>query len=346
MSLGGEAYAVTDNVITNNFGNGLSLNAPGSMIGGDAASEGNTIVANAGAGILIAEFVPAPPPRLAHPTGLEDTSDVSILGNSISSNGGLGIDLGNPGVTENDAGDGDSGANRRQNWPVLASAVSGSLAIAGTLNSGQNTAYRIEFFASDECDPSGNGEGAQFVGFFQGATGAFNDLHFSADLGADIPAGKYVTATATHLGTNDTSEFSNCVQVTGFATPTPSATPTSTPTPTPTPTSATPTPTPTPTGGAERTQGDNQCDDDVDAADALTSLQANAALPYQQEDNCQPLGSELAGVAAPAGDVALFGDVDCDGDVDAVDALKILQFLAALPFTQSEPCANIGEPLE
>jgi hypothetical protein len=93
------------------------------------------------------------------------------------------------------------------------------------------------------------------------------------------------------------------------------------------------------------TQGDNQCDDDVDAADALSSLQANAALPYHQEDGCQEIGSELAALAAPAGQAALFGDVDCDGDVDAVDALKILQFLAAIPFMQNDPCANIGEGL-
>ncbi len=37
-----------------------------------------------------------------------------------------------------------------------------------------------------------------------------------------------------------------------------------------------------------------------------------------------------------------FGDVDCDGDVDAVDALKIMRHVAALPVSQNEPCPNIG----
>lgn len=40
----------------------------------------------------------------------------------------------------------------------------------------------------------------------------------------------------------------------------------------------------------------------------------------------------------------LQGDVDCDGDVDAVDALKILQFVAVLPFAQEPGCPQIGEP--
>ena len=44
-------------------------------------------------------------------------------------------------------------------------------------------------------------------------------------------------------------------------------------------------------------------------------------------------------------DPDLFGDVDCDNDADAVDALTILQFVAALPFSQNEPCTDIGEPL-
>lgn len=40
------------------------------------------------------------------------------------------------------------------------------------------------------------------------------------------------------------------------------------------------------------------------------------------------------------------GDADCDGDSDATDALKILQKNAGIPYSQNEPCANIGDPIE
>ena len=54
--------------------------------------------------------------------------------------------------------------------------------------------------------------------------------------------------------------------------------------------------------------------------------------------------AELVGAAHPAIDIEdmVQGDVDCDGDVDAVDALKDLQHIAALDFTQMEPCPDIG----
>ena len=70
-----------------------------------------------------------------------------------------------------------------------------------------------------------------------------------------------------------------------------------------------------------------------------------AALPYNQQPDCIPLGANLP-AALPAGEPpGHFGDIDCDGDVDAVDALQILRFVAALPVAQDEPCTNVGDPL-
>jgi len=50
----------------------------------------------------------------------------AILSNSIFANTGLGIDIGDVGVTPNDTGDGDSGPNNLQNFPVLTSLTTAS----------------------------------------------------------------------------------------------------------------------------------------------------------------------------------------------------------------------------
>jgi len=123
-------------------------------------------------------------------------------------------------------------------------------------------------------------------------------------------------------------------------TPSPTPVPTSTATPTPTPVATeTATPTPAPTGEPVLAQGDNDCDGDTDAVDALAGLRHVAALDVNQQAGCPALGG-----AVPAGDSPdVFGDVDCDGDVDAVDGLKVLRFVAALSVTQNEPCTDIGQ---
>ncbi|MGI8956556.1 MAG: beta strand repeat-containing protein, partial [Chthoniobacterales bacterium] len=71
----------------------------------------------------------------------------SISGNVIFANNGLGIDLGGNGPTPNDPGDGDTGPNNLQNFPVLTSAsiAGGTASIAGTLESSANTQFTVEF---------------------------------------------------------------------------------------------------------------------------------------------------------------------------------------------------------
>jgi hypothetical protein len=39
-------------------------------------------------------------------------------------------------------------------------------------------------------------------------------------------------------------------------------------------------------------------------------------------------------------------DADCNGRFNAVDALKVLRYVAGLPYSQVEPCPNIGEVVE
>ncbi|MGE5212605.1 MAG: CSLREA domain-containing protein [Nitrospirota bacterium] len=219
-------------------------------IGGVNAGEGNIIAFNSLNGISIAGF-----------TG--DNTRWAILGNSIHDNALLGITLSTSGCgvntpTPNDHCDTPSGANDQQNYPVITSASfsSGNVIVSGSLDSVSSTMFRLEFFSSGQCDPSGFGQGQHFLG----STVVTSDGNCSASFGPltfPLPAGDTVaSATATRLdGTGspiETSEFSQCINIFGVPTPTPTATATSTAspsatfTPTATPT-ATPSPTVTPT---------------------------------------------------------------------------------------------------
>src|SRR5262249_56894304 len=84
-------------------------------------------------------------------------------------------------------------------------------------NSTMNSVFRIELFSNPTCDASGNGEGQTFLGFTKVTTDDGGNASFAMSLPA-VPAGQAITATATDLATNDTSEFSACrtVQQAGF----------------------------------------------------------------------------------------------------------------------------------
>jgi hypothetical protein len=116
------------------------------------------------------------------------------------------------GVTNNDPGDGDTGANALQNFPEMTSAASDGFVttVEGALDSVANDVYRLEFFVSAECDPSGHGEGAQFFGGAEVQTNGAGEAVFSVALIGDVFDGEVVTATATRVSTGDTSEFSSC----------------------------------------------------------------------------------------------------------------------------------------
>ncbi len=116
-----------------------------------------------------------------------------------------------------------------------------------------------------------------------------------------------------------TADFGGLI---GPPVPTPTATPTPTPTPAPTPLAL--------------TQGNIDCDPDVDSVDALKVQRHVAGLSVSQQRGCPAIGSDVA---------FLFGDVDCDNDIDAADALNILRFVAGLSVSQTEPCSDIGDGL-
>jgi len=198
----------TDASGANALGNardGVLIVSGSSAAGGSGSVSGNVIAFNAGAGVAVGS------------NASEGSSGNRISGNSIHENGGLGIDLGSDGVTVNDPGDGDTGPNSLQNYPVLSAALSDGIStlIQGTLDSLPATTFTIEFFASPSCDSSGNGEGQTFLGETSVTTDAFGKASFQVS----VPSGsgnQVVTATATDP-TGNTSEFSACVGVT-FAT--------------------------------------------------------------------------------------------------------------------------------
>lgn len=214
--LGESGAAVQGNVIGRNasgtapLGNrktGITVASNGNTIGGASPGAGNTIASNGFFGVSVRE---------------ESIQRTSILSNSIFSNAQLGINLGGNdsapfGVTLNDEGDGDGFvANQGQNFPVITSAsvTGGNATVSGTLNSTASTTFRLEFFTSAACDPSGFGEGQKVIGSTSVTTdpsgnASFGPLSFAAPAGQSV-----ITATATDP-LNNTSEFSRCFTAAG-----------------------------------------------------------------------------------------------------------------------------------
>ncbi len=148
---------------------------------------------------------------------LGEATGVTISGNSIFGNGGMGIDLGGAGVTFNDAGDVDGGANGQQNFPVITSAqrTAEGVEISGTLESAPSRVYRIECFADDHCDDSGFGEGRWFLGAVDVVTNGAGSATFSGAFPTFVPEGWITSATATEAASGNTSEFSACFAMSG-----------------------------------------------------------------------------------------------------------------------------------
>jgi CSLREA domain-containing protein len=155
--------------------------------------------------------------------------DNGILFNSIYGNEALGIDLVSSacplggctdGVTANDAGDTDGGGNDALNFPEIQSASRSSThtyVLADIVQGLPNTPLTLQFFASSECDDSGNGEGELYLGQIRGTTDAAGNLSVFAALPVATPEGWVVTSTATTRGLLgliplETSEFSACAE--------------------------------------------------------------------------------------------------------------------------------------
>ncbi len=175
------------------------------VIGGTSAGAGNIIAYN-GTGVEVDDVA----------------QQIPIERNSIYANTGLGIDLAADGITPNDTGDGDSGPNTLQNFPLLTSVeqLNSQLLIKGQLNSSPNLTYRVEFFANPACDASGNGEGESYLGFVNVTTNSSGNASFFRTVTITPGMSESITATATDPDHN-TSEFSPCVEPHSSSIPTP-----------------------------------------------------------------------------------------------------------------------------
>jgi CSLREA domain-containing protein len=188
---------VTGTTALGNVGPGIDLAGSDVTIGGTAAGEGNII---------------------AYCTGVGSTgvlvyggTGYAIRGNSIHDNATLGIDLGDDGVTPNDLGDGDSGANNLQNFPVLISVTYGgaSTTVSGLLNSTANTTFQIDFYANPPCSnfPRDYVQGETYLGSSQVTTDGSGNGTFTVSTLPAVAPGSRISMTATDPSGN-TSEFS------------------------------------------------------------------------------------------------------------------------------------------
>ncbi len=174
----------TDDTATIDVGNGdygVALHGSTDIsIGGTTAGAGNVIAFTAnGDGVLVVG------------------AGNSILGNSIFENGSFDTELG----------------IRRTalvvNPPVLTSATVTS--IVGTLSGPADTTFRLEFFATPVTGSKATPQGKTFLGTMDVPTDGTGAASFTFSPSGGVPAGPYLTATAT--ASSGTSEFSQAITI-------------------------------------------------------------------------------------------------------------------------------------
>lgn len=199
---------VAGNIELGNGSAGLKIFSDDNIIGLNEPDAGNLFAYNKGNGIVISVL-----------SGLDYLgTGNAVSGNSIHSNDGIGIDLGDDNITVNDINDADTGPNNLQNFPVISSVSfsPGVVNITGILNSEPEKEYTLEFFANKTADNVTHsdgkhyGEGEKYLGNTKVTTGADGNASFSVSFPIKSGDGQVITATATDPEGN-TSEFSKAV---------------------------------------------------------------------------------------------------------------------------------------
>lgn len=216
----GQATVINNYIGVNKFGaplgnSGSGIDAAGdglAQIGGTGPNEGNLIKNNGKSGVSVSRFT-------GPFSGVVPARRVIIRGNSIFSNGGLGIDLGDlvqpqfdpDGVPNpNDCFDEDEGGNDFQNYPELLAPVfngNGTVTVEGTLRSRPASNFIIDFYSNTAADPSDFGEGETHLGSLTVFTDGNGFVAFTFTSPGAVSASQKITATAMDFFGN-TSEFS------------------------------------------------------------------------------------------------------------------------------------------
>jgi hypothetical protein len=210
--------SIRGNVIGTDPGRTLSL---GNVLGGILEAGQSTVIGGTGAGegnVVAHNGTPGAGSSAGGVQVYDGSLHVAIRGNSLFDNYPLGIDLLDatfqPGVTPDDACDGDSGANNLQNFPIITAVVPGNTTthIEGALTAAASTSYDVDLFAAPVCAgrPQAPLEGETYLGSVVVVTDGNCNGTFSTDVLGVLPPGQPVTATATDPSGN-TSEFSQSI---------------------------------------------------------------------------------------------------------------------------------------
>ena len=172
------------------------------LIGGTASGAGNTIAHNGGSAFTVGAGIL-----------LDSTAGIGnqIRANLIFSNKSLGIAFVDGAPTPNDAGDGDTGPNNLQNFPIILSSSpgAGNTHITGKFHGTPSTTFDVDFFANSACSNFPR----EFLGgeTYLGTSPVTTDGSGSATIDVTLPvatvAGARISATATDPA-GSTSEFS------------------------------------------------------------------------------------------------------------------------------------------
>lgn len=189
-----------------NDGDGIFITGSrGHLIGGELATQGNTIAFNGGDGVTLISVTVS---------GKTYTPNaVRILSDSLFQNGDLAIDIDDDGITPNDrVPDPDAGPNGRMNYPkITAATVSGSdTKVDGTIATRRDIDVLIQLFGS----PAGDPQAKTLLDAFTVHTDANGRASFSRTVGT-LAVGSLVTATATDVTRSTTSEVSRSRAVAG-----------------------------------------------------------------------------------------------------------------------------------